>query len=236
MEEKLEALEELNNEPKLASQQEINKLFGNSMIYTAKVSECVFCDTEKIKSTVIDYGNCLVFEPLNPVVKGHLLVIPKVHTRSFTDNADISGEVMRVASLVAGERGGDYNLITSKGKSATQSVNHLHIHLVPRAENDGLMLPWSEPAEHFEQALLDVRRETIEEVRIVALNVAEEISSLSELVNGFQHRGYATERQESEIYFEGFKDGRDMMRIDFSLPSGRFAKRLREELPNTPTL
>ena len=35
MEEKLEALEELNNEPKLASQQETNKLFGNSMIYTA---------------------------------------------------------------------------------------------------------------------------------------------------------------------------------------------------------
>jgi len=38
-EEKLEALEELNNEPKLASQQETNKLFGNSMIYTAKVLE-----------------------------------------------------------------------------------------------------------------------------------------------------------------------------------------------------
>ena len=110
---------------------------------TGKVEMCVFCDTEKIKSTVIDYGNCLVFEPLNPVVKGHLLVIPKTHTPSFTDNADISGEVMRVASLVAGERGGDYNLITSKGKSATQSINHLHIHLVPRAENDGLILPWT---------------------------------------------------------------------------------------------
>jgi len=82
----------------------------------------------------------------------------------------------------------------------------------------------------------DVRRETIEEACIVALNVAEEISGLSELVNGFQHRGYATERQESEIYFEGFKDGRDMMRIDFSLPSGRFARRLREVLDNTPTV
>ena len=39
MEEKLEALEELNNEPKLASQQEVNKLFGNSIIYTAKASK-----------------------------------------------------------------------------------------------------------------------------------------------------------------------------------------------------
>jgi hypothetical protein len=35
------------------------------------------------------------------------------------------------------------NLITSVGADATQSVRHLHIHVVPRREGDGLMLPWS---------------------------------------------------------------------------------------------
>ena len=34
------------------------------------------------------------------------------------------------------------NLITSRGRAATQSVFHLHLHLVPRADNDGLALPW----------------------------------------------------------------------------------------------
>jgi histidine triad (HIT) family protein len=36
--------------------------------------------------------------------------------------------------------GSPMNLITSKGREATQSVWHLH--LVPRAEDDGLALPW----------------------------------------------------------------------------------------------
>ena len=38
----------------------------------------------------------------------------------------------------------DYNLITSAGIPATQSVLHLHIHIVPRYENDGLHLPWTD--------------------------------------------------------------------------------------------
>ena len=36
----------------------------------------------------------------------------------------------------------EFNLITSAGRTATQSVFHLHIHYVPRAYRDGLALPW----------------------------------------------------------------------------------------------
>ena len=36
------------------------------------------------------------------------------------------------------------NLITSVGAAATQTVKHLHIHIVPRHEGDGLHLPWTE--------------------------------------------------------------------------------------------
>lgn len=35
------------------------------------------------------------------------------------------------------------NFITSAGPAATQSVFHLHVHLVPRFEDDGLILPWT---------------------------------------------------------------------------------------------
>lgn len=104
---------------------------------------CVFCDREKIKSDVREYENCLIFTPLNPIVPGHLLVVNKVHTGDFTSDYTIFGETCIVASKIANEIGGDFNLITSKGKCATQTVFHTHIHLVPRFENDGLALPWT---------------------------------------------------------------------------------------------
>lgn len=104
---------------------------------------CPFCDVTKIKSEIIDYGSVMVFEPLNPVVPGHILVVPTVHIKDFTRNAQLSAQVMRIAAEVAKARGGDFNLITSKGRSATQTVEHLHIHLVPRKVDDGLKLPWS---------------------------------------------------------------------------------------------
>lgn len=100
--------------------------------------KCVFCDIAKRAAVpVID------IEPLNPVVEGHRIVFSARHSKDFTDELGILLEVMIHAVKVAKENGGEYNLITSKGKNATQSVFHLHIHLVPRKENDGLLLPWS---------------------------------------------------------------------------------------------
>lgn len=106
--------------------------------------ECPFCNREEMKKKALyDYGDCYVIEPLNPVVDGHLLVIPVRHIQDFSEDAIEAGRVMQVASLVAGLKGLEYNLITSKGKNATQSVFHLHLHLVPRKEDDGLLLPWT---------------------------------------------------------------------------------------------
>ena len=37
----------------------------------------------------------------------------------------------------------DFNLITSAGSLATQTIGHLHVHIVPRRPGDGLHLPWT---------------------------------------------------------------------------------------------
>jgi histidine triad (HIT) family protein len=105
---------------------------------------CVFCEivAGQAPATVIqEWDDALAIVPLGPVADGHTLVIPKQHVADFGENPDVSGATMRrAAELAAG--GQPMNVITSRGREATQSVFHLHLHLIPRAKNDGLALPW----------------------------------------------------------------------------------------------
>lgn len=105
---------------------------------------CVFCAivAGTAPAEVVDRnGMTIVIVPLNPVTPGHLLVIPTTHVEDFTSVPSVSAFVMHRAARVARDIG-PCNLITSKGREATQSVFHLHVHLLPRTENDGLALPW----------------------------------------------------------------------------------------------
>jgi histidine triad (HIT) family protein len=98
---------------------------------------CVFCDLTANDNDVT------IIEPLNPVTPGHRIAIPREHVRDAGDDPTVTAKVMAVASSYAASLGTDYNIITSSGKNATQSVFHLHIHIIPRREGDGLALPWT---------------------------------------------------------------------------------------------
>lgn len=106
--------------------------------------DCPFCpmfDDLKTPTSV------LMITPLNPVVPGHRLFIPAEHVEDAGEDPEITAEVMRKASLYARNLPAA-NIITSKGVNATQSVFHLHIHVVPRKANDGLPLPWTGQVAH----------------------------------------------------------------------------------------
>jgi len=108
---------------------------------------CIFCEivAGRAPATVVhDWDYAMAIVPLDPVVEGHTLVLPKDHVEDFTDGDDGSALLYAFlcASRLGRDMGGPMNLITSKGREATQSVFHLHLHLLPRAENDGLALPW----------------------------------------------------------------------------------------------
>jgi histidine triad (HIT) family protein len=107
----------------------------------------VFCDLiiARDKPLMIwDMTNNIVsFEPLNPVVDGHRLFVPRKHITAADSDPMLTGRVFEQAALWAGQHKVDYNLITSGGRNATQSVFHLHVHYVPRSKSDGLTLPWT---------------------------------------------------------------------------------------------
>lgn len=126
----------------------------------ADLEACQFCAIVRGTTStdvLMEWDDAILIEPLNPVVKGHVLVIPKRHVQTFFSDPDTSAATMRRASeyLHGVERWmepRDFNVITSAGPAATQTVLHLHVHLVPRTHGDGLPLPWTPQQE---AALID---------------------------------------------------------------------------------
>jgi histidine triad (HIT) family protein len=84
----------------------------------------------------------LAFLDTRPVFPGHVLVIPKAHVAVLTDLPASSippffGLVQRVAGAVEQGLGADGSFVAMNNK-VSQSVPHLHCHVVPRRRKDGL--------------------------------------------------------------------------------------------------
>lgn len=112
---------------------------------------CVFCT--KISDGGDEHGPAIPtstpdvfrFVPLNPVTKGHMLFVPRAHYgRAEGNNLYTSETVLALLHYVADEGIESYNIIQSNGAEATQTVPHVHFHLVPRRSGDLLSLPWTD--------------------------------------------------------------------------------------------
>lgn len=111
----------------------------------ASRDECVFCRIiagEEPATVVRRWADAVAIIPLRPVTTGHILVLPTEHVPDIGTTTEVSGRTMERAAELAGTLA-SCNLITSKGAAATQSIRHLHIHVVPRRPGDGLALPWT---------------------------------------------------------------------------------------------
>jgi histidine triad (HIT) family protein len=110
------------------------------------VNACVFCDIIAGLSPatfVQEWRDTVAFIPQKPVVRGHVLIVPNAHVDDVRWDAWISGTTFARAAEYARARNVHCNLITSAGSDATQTVEHLHVHYVPRHAGDGLHLPWT---------------------------------------------------------------------------------------------
>lgn len=111
------------------------------------MSDCLFCrivDGELPAHTVYEDDHILAFLDINPVSKGHTLVIPKKHVaRSDQLGPAETGELFATAgeiakALVDAFAPDGYNLLQNNGAGAGQEVGHAHVHIIPRYEDDGV--------------------------------------------------------------------------------------------------
>jgi histidine triad (HIT) family protein len=114
-------------------------------------SDCLFCGIVSGRlpsATVHEDERTIAFLDINPATRGHLLVVPREHTRDLlaAPAADLAACVAAAQHLAARvvERLGatGVNLVNACGASAWQTVAHLHLHVVPRYDDDPLQLPW----------------------------------------------------------------------------------------------
>lgn len=106
--------------------------------------KCVFCariEAGEFETTIDD--RVVTFEPLNPVTEGHRLFVPREHAPDPGEDWASTGQATAIAAFWGGQFGDAFNLITSAGHDATQTIRHTHIHYVPRHADDGLHLPWT---------------------------------------------------------------------------------------------
>lgn len=88
------------------------------------------------------------FQPLNPAAPGHMLVIPERHVRTISELTEAERNQLFFAVTVVYERAAiqegvtGLNVVIQDGADGGQSVEHLHVHVVPRRPADGLGYRW----------------------------------------------------------------------------------------------
>jgi histidine triad (HIT) family protein len=114
-----------------------------------KSEGCVFCKivSGEVPALIVRRTEIVTaFLDINPVVPGHVLIIPNGHFSCMDDAeegylnalANMGKEIGLLLKDRLGATG--YNVLSANGKSAQQSVFHLHFHVVPRREGDSINL------------------------------------------------------------------------------------------------
>jgi histidine triad (HIT) family protein len=110
-----------------------------------RVSDCVFCEIvsgARPAHVVFSDDVAIAFLDARPVFKGHVLVAPLEHYVTLADlPADLVGplflRVQRLSAAMPAAFGAQGSFI-GENNVVSQSVPHLHVHVVPRTKGDGL--------------------------------------------------------------------------------------------------
>jgi histidine triad (HIT) family protein len=113
--------------------------------------QCIFCmiAQNKIQSAkIVDNESCTAFLDIKPATKGHIQIIPKMHSPIFLElDEPVKQKIFSIALSIGqvlvkklGATGVSY--LINEGAGAGQRVAHCSINVIPRYENDGVSIGW----------------------------------------------------------------------------------------------
>ncbi len=104
-----------------------------------------FCiEAETGKSLFFESDRFMVLYDIRPVVRGHILFVPKRHMldilemteEEIADFHSIFAKVVPKVLKIYGASEGSYDLTSQIGRYSGRSVEHLHLHMLPRKKDD----------------------------------------------------------------------------------------------------
>lgn len=107
--------------------------------------DCLFCrivaGTEPA-AIVLDESHCVAFLDVRPLFEGHVLLVPREHHVTLADLpealvAPLFTTAQRLSRAVEAAREAQGTFV-AMNNVVSQSVPHLHVHVVPRRRKDGL--------------------------------------------------------------------------------------------------
>jgi len=135
--------------------------------------DCIFCkiiNGEIPAVKVLDEELVVAFMDISPSSKGHMLVVPKNHAENIfeipeSDLATLIKAVKKCAGAAKDVlRADGVTILQLNGKASDQIVPHLHIHVIPRWENDGLSV-----------STWEMKPGDMEEIQAIARKIQEHI-------------------------------------------------------------
>jgi len=123
------------------------------------MSSCVFCT---INESIFDDNHFWIIKDNYPVSCGHTLIIPKKHILSLfdldqQDFIHLHSVIKKLKLFLDQQYNPDgFNIGINDGKSAGRTIDHLHIHVIPRYLNDqkdprgGIRLIFPEKANYWD--------------------------------------------------------------------------------------
>lgn len=110
------------------------------------MSDCLFCKIiagDIPAEKVYEDEHAIAFLDIHPVAPGHTMVIPKVHAENYLDLPDSEvgplGIALKNVTTMVKEalKPEGFNIGANMLKAAGQAIDHLHIHIIPRWDDDG---------------------------------------------------------------------------------------------------